>query len=73
MDPAMTTVNGQASIVAACGKEWRVGPKGGPDAKKGVGGPEGSKEAAVRRRTEIIPRVGPTLRNAFTFMLEPFE
>ena len=34
----------------------------------GVGEPEGSQEAAeapkaLRRRTEAIPRVGPTLRN----------
>src|SRR5262245_38700927 len=28
-----------------------------------VRGPEGSKEAAVRQRTEAIPKVGPTLRN----------
>jgi hypothetical protein len=41
---------------------------GGPAAKKaGVGGPEGSKEVAeapkaLRRRTQAIPRVGPTLK-----------
>jgi hypothetical protein len=29
---------------------------------KSVGGPAGSKEAAVRRRTEAIRTVGPTLK-----------
>ena len=35
-----------------------------------VGGPEGSKEAADGRRTEAIPRVGPTLRRQATLRKE---
>jgi hypothetical protein len=40
-------------------------PRVGPTLRRGVGGPEGSKETAEakrRRCTEMIPRVGPTLR-----------
>jgi len=40
---------------------YRTEADGGPDAKKGVGGPAGCKEVA-QRRTERNRTVGPTLR-----------